>query len=80
MILSSATIVLDDFDLNPFQRRPCVNERYEGDPEPKAQWVKLYTKQQDGHMVYNGRVKIAIWRFHAETGMRKRKFWLLSFV
>ena len=49
MILSSATIVLDDFDLNPFQRRPCVNERYEGDPEPKAQWVKLYTKQQDGH-------------------------------
>ena len=31
-------------------------------------------------VVYNGRVKIAIWRFHAETGMRKENFWLLSVI
>ena len=73
--LSSATIRLDRQELNPFRKTQCVPERYEGDDEPQAKWYKLHTKHPDGHIVYNGRVKAAIWRYQTE-GMRKREFWL----
>ncbi len=78
--LSSATLAFDHWELNPFQRKACAHERFEGDAEPRPQWVKLYTKHGlDGHMVYNGRVKMAIWRVSSPKA-RKRKFWLMALL